>query len=64
MLVTFAVLPMSQVMGNPSVLSSVANQAAGGWLRIWVSVDAVLILSATILTGELSSLYHCDHEPS
>lgn len=52
MLVTFAVLPMRDVLGNPSVLSSVAQQAAGGWLRIWVSVDAVLILSATILTGQ------------
>lgn len=52
MLVTFANLPSSGILGNDSVLNSLAETAGGKWLRIWVSVDAVGILSAGVLTGE------------
>lgn len=52
MLITLAVLPMEEVLGDASVLSSVARVSAGAWLRLWVSIDAILILCATILTGK------------
>ncbi|KAK4050620.1 hypothetical protein OIV83_003346 [Microbotryomycetes sp. JL201] len=55
MLVTFAVLPMDQILNNQSVVRSVAQYAAGDWLRIWTSIDSVLILCSTILTGVVSS---------
>lgn len=55
MLVTFATLPSSDILGNDSVLNTLAERAAGKWLRIWVSVDAVGILSAGVLTGEFFS---------
>ncbi|KAK4054986.1 hypothetical protein OIO90_003327 [Microbotryomycetes sp. JL221] len=55
MLVTFGVLPLSDILDNQSVVSTVANVSAGSWLRVWTAIDSVLILSATILTGVVSS---------
>jgi amino acid transporter len=51
LLVVFAVLPMEEVLGNASVLSTLGTRAAGKWLAVLVTVDAVLILCATILAG-------------
>ncbi|KAL8293338.1 hypothetical protein RQP46_000039 [Phenoliferia psychrophenolica] len=56
MLVTYAVLPSSEILGNASVLNSVAQTAAGPALRIIMTVNAGLILCAGILTGELGSI--------
>ncbi|KAM0791716.1 hypothetical protein ACM66B_003985 [Microbotryomycetes sp. NB124-2] len=55
MLVTFGVLPMSQILGNQSVVRTVADVSAGKWLRIWTSIDSVIILGSTVLTGLISS---------
>lgn len=51
LLCTFAVLPLDEILGVPSVLSAVGRTSAGRWLEVWVTVDAVLILAATVLAG-------------
>ncbi|GAA5902217.1 hypothetical protein JCM8208_002507 [Rhodotorula glutinis] len=56
LLCTFAVLPLDQILGAPSVLAAVGKKSAGRWLELWVTVDAVLILSATILAGLVSAI--------
>ncbi|KAI5477825.1 amino acid transmembrane transporter [Pseudohyphozyma bogoriensis] len=49
MLVTFAVLPAAtDIMGNGSVLNSVAKVAAGDWLKVVVTIDACVILAGSI----------------
>ncbi|SCV73558.1 BQ2448_7484 [Microbotryum intermedium] len=55
MLITLAVLPLDDILGVDSVLKSVASQACGRWLSLWISVDAVLILGATVLSGIVSA---------
>ncbi|SCZ95050.1 BZ3500_MvSof-1268-A1-R1_Chr11-3g03569 [Microbotryum saponariae] len=55
MLVTLAVLPLDDILGVDSVLKSVASRACGRWLSLWISVDAVLILGATVLSGIVSA---------
>lgn len=54
LLCTFAVLPLDEILGVPSVLGALGRTSAGGWLSILVTVDAVLILAATVLAGEFS----------
>ncbi|GAA5998495.1 APC family permease [Rhodotorula paludigena] len=56
LLCTFAVLPLDEILGVPSVLSAVGRTSAGRWLEVWVTVDAVLILSATVLAGLISAI--------
>ncbi|BGP17752.1 hypothetical protein JCM10213v2_005794 [Rhodosporidiobolus nylandii] len=56
LLVVFAVLPMKEITGNDSVLAALGRRAAGGWLGTLVTVDAVLILSATVLAGLISAI--------
>jgi hypothetical protein len=51
MLLVFANLPADTVVGGSNVLSALAESAAGRWLRIWVVVDAAIVLSAGVLTG-------------
>lgn len=52
LLCTFAVLPLERIMSVSSVLSELGRTSAGKWLGIWVTVDAVVILLATILSGQ------------
>ncbi|SGZ01980.1 BQ5605_C033g11178 [Microbotryum silenes-dioicae] len=55
MLITLAVLPFDDILGVDSVLKSVATRASGRWLSLWISIDAVLILGATVLSGIVSA---------
>ncbi|BGP60629.1 hypothetical protein NBRC10512_007753 [Rhodotorula toruloides] len=55
LLCTFAVLPLDEILGVPSVLGALGRTSAGGWLSILVTVDAVLILAATVLAGLVSA---------
>lgn len=52
LLCTFAVLPLERILSVSSVLSELGRTSAGKWLGIWVTVDAVVILLATILSGQ------------
>lgn len=36
-----------------ALLSLMGEKSAGKWLKIWVSVDAVLVLSGAVLTAYL-----------
>ncbi|KIJ64677.1 hypothetical protein HYDPIDRAFT_111242 [Hydnomerulius pinastri MD-312] len=54
MLFVLALLPFD-VQTEENVLSLLAQKAAGRWLRIWVAVDAVIVLCAGVLTGILSA---------
>ncbi|GAA5987220.1 hypothetical protein JCM11641_006064 [Rhodosporidiobolus odoratus] len=56
LLAVFAVLPVEGILGNVSVLSEVGRVSAGRWLGVLMTVDAVLILSATVLAGLISAL--------
>ncbi|GAA6032072.1 hypothetical protein JCM8097_007054 [Rhodosporidiobolus ruineniae] len=56
LLVVFAVLPMEDILGNASVLSALGKRSAHKWLGLLVTVDAVLILCATILAGLVSAI--------
>ncbi|GAA5888603.1 hypothetical protein JCM6882_009016 [Rhodosporidiobolus microsporus] len=56
LLCAFAVLPMEEILGNNSVLSALGRASAGRWLGVVVTVDAVLILCATILSGLISAI--------
>lgn len=51
-LVVFAILPTEAIIGGSNVLSALAESAAGRWMRIWVVVDASIVLSAGVLTGK------------
>ncbi|GAA5832315.1 hypothetical protein JCM11251_006406 [Rhodosporidiobolus azoricus] len=56
LLCAFAVLPMEEILGNESVLSTLGRRSAGRWLGLFVTVDAVLILCATVLAGLISAI--------
>ncbi|GAA6057615.1 hypothetical protein JCM3770_004995 [Rhodotorula araucariae] len=56
LLCTFAVLPLDEILGVPSVLATLGRTSAGRWLGVWVTVDAVLILAATVLAGLVSAI--------
>ncbi|GAA6016219.1 hypothetical protein JCM10207_000435 [Rhodosporidiobolus poonsookiae] len=56
LLAVFAVLPMNVITGNASVLSTLGQTSAGKWLGVLVTVDAVLILCATVLAGLISAI--------
>ncbi|BGP49658.1 hypothetical protein JCM10450v2_005561 [Rhodotorula kratochvilovae] len=56
LLCTFAVLPLNEILGVPSVLAALGRTSAGKWLDVWVTVDAVLILAATVLAGLVSAI--------
>lgn len=54
MLVVYALLPSDVILGGANVLSVLAEVAAGTsgrWLRWWVVVDCMLVLSGGILAG-------------
>ncbi|KAI6020058.1 amino acid permease-domain-containing protein [Pisolithus microcarpus] len=53
-LLVLALVPLdAESQGN--VLSMLADKVAGRWLRIWVAIDAVIVLCAGVLTGVLSA---------
>ncbi|KAI6165303.1 amino acid permease-domain-containing protein [Pisolithus thermaeus] len=53
-LLVLALIPLdAESQGN--VLSVLADKVAGRWLRIWVAIDAVVVLCAGVLTGVLSA---------
>lgn len=51
MLLVFCLVPNSEILGNGNVLSLLAQNAGGQWLRILVVVDAVMVLTGGIFTG-------------
>lgn len=55
MLLTLAHVPLGTVVGQGNILSVLAETVAGKWLRIWVVVDAVIVLCGGVLTGILSA---------
>ncbi|KIK96888.1 hypothetical protein PAXRUDRAFT_768751 [Paxillus rubicundulus Ve08.2h10] len=54
MLFVLALLPL-EAQAEENVLGLLAQKAAGRWLRIWVAVDAVIVLCAGVLTGVTSA---------
>lgn len=55
MILVLAIIPMDVVKGGANVLSVLAQLSAGRWLRIWVVIDAVIVLCGGVLTGILSA---------
>ncbi|KAI5116511.1 hypothetical protein M0805_001866 [Coniferiporia weirii] len=60
MLLVLANISLSVVNGGSNVLSVLADNVAGRWMRIWVVVDASIVLSAGVLTGILSACALCE----
>ncbi|GAA5879607.1 hypothetical protein JCM3774_004283 [Rhodotorula dairenensis] len=56
LLCAFAVLPLDRILSVSSVLSDLGRTSAGKWLEMWVTVDAVIILLATVLSGLVAAL--------
>ncbi|KAG8216086.1 amino acid permease-domain-containing protein [Butyriboletus roseoflavus] len=54
MLFVLALLPLN-VQTEENVLSLLAQKVAGRWIRIWVAIDAVVVLCAGVLTGTTSA---------
>ncbi|KIY49872.1 hypothetical protein FISHEDRAFT_40892 [Fistulina hepatica ATCC 64428] len=54
-LFVMVVLPMETILSGSNILSVLAQQSAGRWLRLWVVVDAFVVLCGGILTGVLSA---------
>ncbi|KAF5384450.1 hypothetical protein D9615_003405 [Tricholomella constricta] len=55
MVLVLAVVPLETVLGGANVLSVLAEMAAGRWLRMWIVVDAIIVLCGGVLTGILSA---------
>ncbi|KAH8829237.1 amino acid permease-domain-containing protein [Flagelloscypha sp. PMI_526] len=55
MLFVLALVPLSDVLSGSNVLSRLAEQAAGKWLRFWLVADAVCVLCGGVLTGIISA---------
>ncbi|KAF8065050.1 amino acid permease-domain-containing protein [Lyophyllum atratum] len=55
MVLVLAIVPLETVLGGANVLSVLAQMAAGRWLRTWIVVDAIIVLSGGVLTGILSA---------
>ncbi|CAL1697826.1 unnamed protein product [Somion occarium] len=55
MLFLLALVPLETILSGANVLSALASVAAGKWLRIWVVVDAVVVLCGGVLTGILGA---------
>ncbi|KAI0070664.1 hypothetical protein K474DRAFT_1669815 [Panus rudis PR-1116 ss-1] len=55
MLFLLALVPYDSILSGANVLSALAEVAAGKWLRIWVVVDAVVVLCGGVLTGILGA---------
>ncbi|KAL0945974.1 hypothetical protein HGRIS_012252 [Hohenbuehelia grisea] len=55
MLLVLALLPLQTVIQGSNILSLLAERAGGPWLRIWIVVDAMIVLCGGVLTGILSA---------
>ncbi|PFH51185.1 hypothetical protein AMATHDRAFT_3316 [Amanita thiersii Skay4041] len=59
-LLLLAIIPLEKIQEGANVLSLLAEVSTGRWLRIWIVVDAIIVLSGGVLTGILSAceLFH------
>ena len=49
---SLGLVPLNQFEAHKTdLLAHMGNVSAGGWLRTWVSIDAVLVLSGAVLTS-------------
>ncbi|KZS91996.1 hypothetical protein SISNIDRAFT_474934 [Sistotremastrum niveocremeum HHB9708] len=55
MLLVLALIPMDTILSGANVLSILAQEASGRWLRTWLVVDALLVLCGGMFTGILSA---------
>jgi hypothetical protein len=58
-LLATVLVPIDELKANPAVAVSILGQyAAGGsrWLRLWIMVDAVIVLCAGVLTGFIAAI--------
>ncbi|KAK0205192.1 amino acid permease-domain-containing protein [Desarmillaria ectypa] len=55
MVLVMAVVPLEAILQADNVLSVLAQMSAGRWLRIWIVVDAIIVLCGGVLTGILSA---------
>ncbi|KAF8152993.1 amino acid permease-domain-containing protein [Crassisporium funariophilum] len=55
MLLVLAVIPLDVILSGANVLSILAQESAGRWLRTWIVVDAIIVLCGGVLTGILSA---------
>ncbi|TFK19141.1 amino acid permease [Coprinopsis marcescibilis] len=55
MLLVMAIVPLDVTRGGANILSVLGEMAAGKWLRVWVVVDAFVVLCGGVLTGILSA---------
>ncbi|KAJ7291814.1 AAAP amino acid permease [Mycena rebaudengoi] len=53
-MLVLATVPLKTILQGANVLSVLAQISAGRWLRRWIVVDAIIVLSGGILTGILS----------
>lgn len=52
MLFSLAIIPLETIVAGANILSVLAEMAAGRWLRIWVVVDAFIVLCGGIIAGK------------
>ncbi|MCA9669137.1 MAG: APC family permease [Myxococcales bacterium] len=50
-LLSLGVVPVGDFKNINSLLALMGDKVAGAWLRTWVSIDAVLVLSGAVLTS-------------
>ncbi|SJL10090.1 uncharacterized protein ARMOST_13472 [Armillaria ostoyae] len=55
MVLVLAIVPMEAILQADNVLSVLAQTSAGRWLRVWIVVDAIIVLCGGVLTGILSA---------
>ncbi|THU77928.1 hypothetical protein K435DRAFT_973734 [Dendrothele bispora CBS 962.96] len=55
MTLVLGIIPLEEILGGTNVLSVLGDRAGGRWLRIWITVDAIVVLCGGVLTGILSS---------
>ncbi|KAH7915894.1 amino acid permease-domain-containing protein [Hygrophoropsis aurantiaca] len=55
MLLVMALIPFETILHGDNILSLLAQKAAGRWLRLWVVIEAIIVLCAGVLTGILSA---------
>ncbi|KAF8888797.1 amino acid permease-domain-containing protein [Infundibulicybe gibba] len=55
MTLVIATIPLDTILTGANILSILAQQSAGRWLRVWVVIDAFIVLCGGVLTGILSA---------
>ncbi|KAK0194213.1 AAAP amino acid permease [Armillaria mellea] len=55
MVLVLAIVPMQIILQADNVLSVLAQTSAGRWLRVWIVIDAIIVLCGGVLTGILSA---------